>query len=244
MIRRLRPYAIALCLGASAPTFGIDLLQQGKDLLNSVSGSGAQGLDVAEIAAGLRDALKVGTGNVVSQLGRTDGFNSDPAIRIPLPESLGTVQSALGKVGMSGMLDDLELRLNRAAEAATPKAKALFMDAISEMTLEDARKIYDGPDDAATRYFQSKMSDPLALEMRPIVTDSLSDVGAIKSYDAAIGQYEKLPFVPDAKANLSDHVVDKGMDGIFYYLAKEEAAIRQNPAKRTTELLRKVFGGS
>ena len=134
------------------------------------------------------------------------------------------------------------LRLNRAAETATPKAKKLFWDAISQMTLDDVNRIYEGPDDAATRYFQGKMSDPLAKEMGPVVNESLSEVGAIKSYDNVMGRYEQIPFVPDVKANISDYVVEKGMDGIFHYLAKEEAAIRNNPVKRTTELLQKVFG--
>jgi hypothetical protein len=145
---------------------------------------------------------------------------------------------------MDSMLDDLELKLNRAAEIATPKAKILFWDAIGQMTLEDVRAIYQGPDDAATRYFEAKMSEPLAAEMQPIVSDSLAEVDAIALYDQAISRYQSLPMVPDAKADLTDYVVAEGMDGIFYYLAREEAAIRSNPAKRTTELLEKVFGAS
>lgn len=195
-----------------------------------------------EIAAGLKEALSVGTDRVVSQLGAVNGFNSDPSVHIPLPDSLQTVQSTLNKVGMSGMMDDLELRLNRAAEAATPKAKKLFLASIRDMTLEDVRQIYEGPDDAATRYFQARMSQPLAQEMMPIVDESLSQVGAIKAYDDVMGRYEAIPFVPDVKADLTGYVVDQGMQGIFYYLAKEEAAIRRDPLKRTTELLEKVFG--
>ncbi|MDP2105001.1 MAG: DUF4197 domain-containing protein, partial [Desulfobulbaceae bacterium] len=140
------------------------------------------------------------------------------------------------------MLDDLEVKLNRAAETATPQAKQLFWQAIEAMTLDDVMSIYNGPADAATRYFQGKMSKPLAEEMRPVVSESLDQVGAIQSYDAAIGQYRNLPLVPDVKTDLTGYVVEKGMEGIFYYLAKEEAAIRQNPAKRTTELLQQVFG--
>ena len=136
----------------------------------------------------------------------------------------------------------LELKLNRAAEAAAPKARKLFADAISEMSIDDAREIYDGPKDAATRYFQSKMSKPLAAEMTPVVSQSLAEVGAVKSYDNVMGQYRKIPMVPDAKANLTSYVVEKGMDGIFLYLGKEEAAIRDNPVKRSTALLQKVFG--
>jgi hypothetical protein len=132
--------------------------------------------------------------------------------------------------------------LNRAAEAAAPEAKELFWQAISEMTLDDVRRIYDGPDDAATRYFQDKMTPPLAKRMEPVVDRSLADVGAIQSYDNMMGQYESVPFVPDVKADLISYVVEKAMDGLFYYVAKEEAAIRNNPAARTTEILRRVFG--
>jgi hypothetical protein len=147
----------------------------------------------------------------------------------------------LGKFGMSALVDDVELKLNRAAEAAVPKAKKLFGHAISEMSIEDAKKILDGPKDSATRYFQSKMSAPLARDMKPIVDSQLSQVGAIQAYDKMIGQYKSIPFVPDAKANLTQHVLDKAIAGVFLYLGREEAAIRENPAKRTTELLKKVF---
>ena len=152
------------------------------------------------------------------------------------------VRKALKPFGMSGQLDDLELRLNRAAEVATPKARRIFVDAITSMTLDDARKIYDGPDDAATRYFQRRMTGPLRREMRPVISDSLSKVGAIRHYDAIMSEYRQFPFVPDVKADLVNHVLKLGLDGIFHYVAVEEAAIRNNPAKRSTELLRKVFG--
>jgi hypothetical protein len=155
---------------------------------------------------------------------------------------LNNVKFLLGKVGMSSMLDDLELKLNRAAEVATPKAKELFAQAISEMTFEDVMNIYNGPDDAATRYFQEKMTPPLAREMQPVVDQSLAEVGAVQAYENVMGEYRAIPFVPDVKADLRTYVVEKGMDGIFHYIALEEAAIRQNPAKRTTELLQRVFG--
>lgn len=222
-----------------------DWLQKGKSLLGDfgTTSSAEKPLTTGEIGAGLKEALRVGTETVVAQLGRTDGFNIDPAIHIPLPESLKSVQSTLKRLGMSSLLDDLELRLNRAAEVATPKAKALFWQAISDMTLDDVRGIYEGPKDAATRYFQGKMSRPLAVEMQPVVDESLAQVGAIQSYEKMMGQYRSLPFVPDVKADLTTYVVQKGMDGIFYYVAREEAAIRQDPAKRATELLQRVFGG-
>ena len=203
--------------------------------------SSATNLTDSEITSGLKEALRISSDLVVDQLGAKDGFNADPNIHIPLPDSLGKVQSTLDKVGMSGLLDDLETRLNRAAEIATPKAKELFLDSISAMTLDDARNILNGPNDAATRYFQSKMTPDLVKEFTPIVDESISEAGAIKSYDNAVGEYKKIPLVPDVKADLSSYVVEKGMDGIFHYLAVEEAKIRTDPVARTTDLLKKVF---
>ncbi|MEM7403882.1 MAG: DUF4197 domain-containing protein [Pseudomonadota bacterium] len=245
--RRVLLVALALALSPVAmPAVAQNLLQQGSDLLKGLTGGGGIGTASAladdDIIAGLKEALKVGTGSVTGQLGAQDGFNGDPAIRIPLPDSLKSVRKALKPFGMDGLLTDLETRLNRAAEDATPRAKQVFWDAIAAMTLDDARRIYDGPDDAATRYFQSKMSNPLASAWRPVVDRSLADVGAVQAYDNALGEYAKLPFVPDAKADLTEYVIEKGLSGVFHYLAKEEAAIRNNPVKRSTELLQRVFG--
>jgi hypothetical protein len=217
------------------------LLQQGLGMVSSGGSSSSGSLSQGEMGDGLKEALRVGTGTVVSQLGKSDGFNADKAIHIPLPGQLATVQKALKAAGYSSLVDDLELKLNRAAEQATPKAKALFVDAIAAMTIQDAAKILNGPDDSATQYFRKAMGPGLAKEMEPIVDATLAEAGAVQAYDAMMGQYKTLPFMPDAKADLTDYVVDKGLDGIFYYVAREEAAIRNNPAKRTTDLLKKVF---
>ena len=217
--------------------------EKGASLLRSFGESSKQtGISVEEIGAGLKEALRVSSENVVEQLGRVDGFNKDSAIHIPLPKQLDTVKSVLAKVGMSGLLDDLELKLNRAAELATPKAKKLFGEAITGMSFDDVKKIYSGPEDAATQYFRSKMSSSLSAEMQPIVKESLAEVGVARAYDNVMKQYRSIPFVPEVKADLSDYVLEKGVDGIFHYMAIEEAAIRRDPAKRTTELLKLVFG--
>ena len=199
-------------------------------------------LSEGDIIAGLKEALQVSSERVVSQLGATDGFMADPEIHIPLPGYLEKVRTGLNAIGQSALMDDLELKLNRAAEQATPQAKELFLTSIKEMSFDEARNIYEGPDDAATQYFKGKMSDPLKEAMSPIVSQSMSDVGAVQAYDAVIGQYKQLPFVPDVQGDLTQHVVGKGLDGIFYYIAKEEAAIRKDPVKRTTEILQQVFG--
>jgi len=232
---------LALLLNGSSMA-AFDWLQKGRQLLGGETGTQSQTLSSQEIGAGLKEALRVGAERVVGQVGALDGFNADPKIHIPLPDSLAKARSMLAAIGYGAMFDDLELKLNRAAEAAAPEAKALFLNAIEEMTLEDVQAIYNGPEDAATQYFRGKMNTPLSEKMQPIVDRSLAEVGAIQSYDAALGKYKSLPFVPDVKADLSSYVIDRGLDGIFFYLAEEEAAIRQNPARRTTELLQKVFG--
>jgi hypothetical protein len=199
--------------------------------------AGREALTRDDISAGLKDALRVGAEAVVDQLGKQDGFNLDPAVHIELPHSLDKVRSALDKVGMSSVFDDLELGLNRAAEVAVPKSRELLLQAVSDLTLEDVMEIYKGPDDAATQYFRSRMSEPLAEEMRPIVVESLGEVGATDLYDKAIDSYNS------QESDLSSYVLDKGIDGIFHYLAQEEAAIRHDPVKRSTEILKKVFRG-
>lgn len=195
-----------------------------------------------DIARGLKEALRVGSDRVVSTLGKLDGFNKSPDVHIPLPQSLQTVKKVLDTVGAGAMTDDLELRLNRAAESAVPKAKRLFGESIAAMTFDDARAIYNGPKDSATQYFRGKMSAPLVADMRPIVDAELARVGAIQSYDRMIGQYRAMPFVPDVKSDLTEYVLGRAVDGVFLYLGREEAAIRENPAKRTTDLLKRVFG--
>ena len=238
----IRPvFILLLCISAPAAA-DTDWWQTGQDLLNGfLDSKTANELSLDDIGAGLKEALRVGTQSVVKQLGKTNGYNNDPAVHIPLPESLIRVKSALDKVGMASLLNDLELRLNRSAEAATPRAKKIFWGTISRMTIDDVKAIYNGPDDAATRYLQAKMTAPLKEEMRPVIYDSMAQVGAIRSYDNVMAKYRAIPFVPDVKADLTDHVLEKALDGIFHYLAIEEAAIRKDPAKRTTELLKKVF---
>ncbi len=134
--------ALLIAPGAGAESW----LKKGAEVLKGLGGGGGGGgLGLDEITRGLKEALAVGTGRVVKNLGRKDGFNADPAIHIPLPKSMRKVRKALKPFGMAGQLDDLEVRLNRAAEVATPKARRIFVDAITSMTLDDARKIYDGP---------------------------------------------------------------------------------------------------
>ena len=240
----------ALFFVAGTVVAGSSWMDQGKSLLKQVqggsgsstdSGSAVSGLSLDEISGGLKEALEKGADAVVQQLGATDGYNGDTKVHIPLPDNLSRVKSLLEKAGLGSYTEEVELKINRAAEAAVPKAKDLFVTAITEMKMEDVQSILDGPDDAATTYFRDKMSSGLVEEMSPVIEDSLASVGAVKAYDDMMGKYKSIPLVPDVKGDLTEYTAEKAVDGIFYYIAEEEKAIRENPAERTTDLLKKVF---
>jgi len=243
MTRRLLPVVVLTggllgCAG-SGPT--LDDLQSVAQ--TALAGGGASGaLSAGDITKGLKEALNKGTTTVVSQLGAAGGFSNDPTIRIPLPRSLQKVRDFASQVGLAGRFDDLENRLNQAAEAATPKARSLFLGAVRDMSVSDARGILQGPDNAATEYFRTTTGDSLKASMRPLIDNALSQVGAVNSFNSLLSRYRRIPGAPAVDADLSGHVVDEASDGIFYYIAEEEKAIRTNPVKRTTEILQRVFG--
>ena len=245
--------ACAVLLPATALAQG-SLMDVGKGLLQQqiqqqmapAGGGGDAGtrgaaLSSGDIASGLKDALRQGASAVTSRLGRADGFNADPNVHIPLPDTLRTVQSGLKMAGMSGLTDELELKLNRAAEAATPQARKIFTDALERMSVDDARGILNGPSDSATQYFKRTMTPDLKTALRPVIDRTVGEAGAVQSYEALAGSAKGLPLVGDGRSLLTDHVLDYALAGIFRYLADEEAAIRSDPAKRGTDLLRKVF---
>lgn len=213
-------------------------------VLQGVLGGSGGALGQSEIAAGLKEALKVGTDRVVDNLGAVDGFNADPKVHIPLPKVLAQAQSSLRLIGAAGLADDLELRINRAAEQATPVAKDIFWQAITSLTFEDVNAIFRGSNDAATQYLDRTTRGSLNDAMRPIVDNALADAGAVAAYDDIIARAQVAPFLPDLKTNLTNHVLGLAMDGMFTYLATEEAAIREDPLKRSTALLKRVFGGT
>jgi hypothetical protein len=221
---------------------GDEVVKKAIDTGLGKSGLSIDDLSLEDISKAFKQALTIGSEKVVARLGQVDGFNTDPSAHISLPKNLVKVKEVLKKIGLSGYVDDLELKLNRAAEAATPVAKQLFIDSINTMSFEDVKRIYEGPEDSATRFFETKMRPTLSLKMRPIIDSSLTEVGAIQAYDHMLKKYDDLPFLPDIKADLSKHVMDKGMTAIFHYIALEEAAIRSDPVKQTSELLTKVFG--
>lgn len=235
---------LAFAIGLTGCSSSNSVLKGIEEVAGQVLSESGGGLSTDDIARGLKQALSVGSQNVVGQLGQVNGFNNDPVAHIPLPRGLEKVRDVARKVGLSGQLDGLETRLNQAAELATPKAKALFLSAINRMTIDDAVGILRGPDNAATEYFRGVMGGDLAAAMRPIIDDSLSQVGAVRSFNSLLASYRKIPLAPPIEADLTNHVLEQGIDGIFYYIATEEKAIRDDPLKRTTDLLQRVFGAS
>lgn len=218
------------------------------DILGAVLGGtgGTGGLTAAEAAAGIRAALNEGTGSAIAQVARTGGYLNDPQIRIPLPPRLADVQTSLARYGLSGILDDLQTQLNRGAEAAAPQARSIFLDAIRTMTITDALGIVRGGPTSATDYFRGRTMPQLVSLFGPPMTRALEQAGAIDTFDRLVARLSAVPLAPqlgaDAKQDLIDHGVEEGLDGLFYYVAREEAAIRRDPAERTSEILRRVFG--
>lgn len=200
------------------------------------------GPDESQVAGGLKEALTIGTGNAVSLVSVTDGFFANQAIRILIPDKIQKVADVLGKVGYQEQVDEFVLSMNRAAEKAAPQAKSIFVDSIKEMTIEDAKKILNGGDTAATEFFKGKTEGKLSEVFKPIVSSSMNDVGATRSYKEMMGTYTALPFMKEESLDLDQYVTNKSLDGLFYMVGEEEKKIRTDPAARVTDLLKTVFG--
>ncbi len=215
------------------------------NLLKGVAGSGSEassGLTENQMIDGLREALEVGSNRAVDMVSQSDGYYGNPEIKIPLPKSLQSVEKVLRATGYGSTLDAFDLSMNRAAETAAPEAKSLFLDAIGKMTFADAQKIINGRDDEATIYFKDKTSARLETLFKPIVQDSMAQVGVTQSYQDLQKQIETIPFAGETALDLDQYVTENAIDGLFKMLAEEEAMIRTDPAARTTDLLKTVFG--
>jgi hypothetical protein len=213
-------------------------------ILNGVLNSGA--LSQGDAAAGIKAALNNGIGAAISTVGRDGGFLNNGRIRIPLPQRLQDVQNILQPIGAGGLLNELQTQLNHGAEKAAPVAKDIFIEAVSDLTIQDAIGIVRGPDNAATQYLQGKTTDRLTTLFTPIMNTALQQTGALQLVDQVSSRLDSVPFAAglgaNAKSDLIRHGVNYGLDGIFTYIGDEEKAIRENPAKRTSEILRRVFG--
>lgn len=204
--------------------------------------AGLDGISTADSNNALRQALSQGAVAAVTGLGRTDGFFGNPKVKIPLPENLQKAEKLMRKLGAGKYADELILTMNRAAEAAVPEAKDLLLDAVRQMTLQDAKAILTGGDDSVTRYFKQKTSAPLTEKFLPIVRQATGKVELAKKYNRYAKQGAKLGLIDEKDASLEGYVTEKALDGLFLMIGEEERAIRQNPLGQASSLLQKVFG--
>jgi RNA binding exosome subunit len=212
------------------------------DLMKGFGSAQKEGPDENTTASGLKEALSVSTENAVNNVSRTDGYFGNQAIKILMPDNIQKVGNVLRKVGYQKEVDEFVLSMNRAAEKAAPKAASFFVDAIKEMTFEDARKILGGGDTAATEFFRQKTHDKLYGAFKPVISSSMDEVGCTRSYKDMMGKYESIPFMEKQSLDLDHYVTSKALDGLFFVVGEEEKKIRTDPAARTTDLLKTVFG--
>ena len=194
-----------------------------------------------DIAGGLKEALNNGITKQVSKLTVTDGFFKNEMVKILLPEELQKVDKALRNVGMSKLADEGLKVINRAAEDAVKEATPIFVDAVKNMSFNDAKNILMGNENAATTYLQNSTSTALYSKFNPVIKSSFNKVGADKVWSQIITKYNSLPLVKKVNPDLTDYTTNKAMEGVFKMIAVEEKSIRTNLASRTSDLLKKVF---
>ena len=221
---------------------GCDTAQQVLNSLpNSTTNSG--GLTTQQIVAGLKEALTVGTQNSTSQLSALDGFFKNAAIKILMPPEAQKVVSTLQSVGLGSVVDKAVLSMNRAAEDAAKSATPIFVNAIKQMSITDAIGILKGGNQAATNYFKSKTTSALMTAFKPAVSKALQQTDATKYWNDVFTVYNQFS-TNKVNTDLTAYVTGKAIDGIFYQVGQEEIKIRQDPAARVTDILKKVFGSS
>ncbi|MCG6877065.1 MAG: DUF4197 domain-containing protein [Betaproteobacteria bacterium] len=200
------------------------------------------GLSNQEAVRGLKEALVLGADKAVSQLGTADGFLGNAKVRIPLPDSLRQAESVMRMVGMGAQADELITSMNRAAEMAVNEAKPLLVDAVKRMSVQDAKGILTGGDDAATQYFRRTTSDALTQRFLPIVKQMTARVNLAQLYNQYAGQAAAFGVIDPKDANIDNYVTRKALDGLFLVIAEQERAIRKDPVGAASNIVQKVFG--
>lgn len=241
-------FAVGFTLAAGAYDFGA-LQDKLKGALNKNSGtsqSSAQSavdkLTPAEVNGGLKEALSKGAEAAVAQLGKENGFWSDPKLRIPLPDNLKKVSKLMKTLGMGKQVDALELGMNRAAEAAVPEAKTLLVDAVKGMTLDDAKGILTGGETSATDFFRKKTESQLTEKFLPIVKSTTDKVGLAQTYNTYAGTAARFGAIKSDQANIENYVTKQGLDRLYKVIGEQEKAFRANPLQSGSALIQKVFG--
>ena len=211
-----------------------------KDFQNVVAPE--EELTTEHVINGLKEALSQGVSTGSDQASQMDGYLKNSLIKIAFPPDAAKVESRLRQIGLGKEVDKFIVSLNRAAELAAVEAKPIFLDAIRSMTIEDAWAILRGDQHSATRYLKNTTSSQLKEKFQPIIRESLEQVHATRYYDDLVTTYNRIPLVKKVNPDLDEYATEQAIDGLFKLIAKEEANIRENPAARTTDLLRRVFG--
>ncbi len=245
----MRPNTLIALALAAAVCFTGDISNARADgwkdrLKDSLGSSRSSRLSESEASGGLKEALAQGVHRAVTQLGRTDGFYGDSAVRIRIPGQLGKIADTARKLGAGRKVDEFELAMNRAAEKAVPVAADVFADAVRQMTVRDAIDIVRGEPDAGTRFFRRVTEERLRAQFLPIVEDATHKAGVTQRYKAMVGRNAGLlqALGGSESVDLDQYVTQAALDGLFKVVADQERAIREDPAQRSSELLRKVFG--
>lgn len=204
----------------------------------------ANGVSQNEAAGGIKEALAQGVKRAITQLGRKDGFQGDPLVRILVPEKVRGLTDTARRLGAGRKVDEFELSMNRAAEQAIPVAADIFSDAVRQMTVQDALNIVRGADDAGTQYFRRVTENSLRVKFQPIVARATAQTGVTQRYKSIVGKNQNVTQLLGGgqSLDLDSYVTTKAMDGLYFYVAQQEKEIRRDPLKRTTALLKKVFG--
>lgn len=243
-MHRRSAIVFAACFGSAAsaqvPKLDDLMKEAGKLTKSPTTPSGAP--DDKTNAAGIKEALAVGTERAVASLAKVDGYFGNAAVKILMPQNMQKMADVARMAGFQKQVDDFVLSMNRAAEAAAPLASRYFGDAIRAMSLDDVRGILSGGDTAATDYFRRKTGDKLYAAFKPVVSQKVNEVGVTRAYKDMIGRYESVPLMGKQSLDIDDYVTNKSLDGLFRTVGEEEKKIRTNPAARTTELLKTVFG--
>lgn len=201
-----------------------------------------EGISNTEASSGLKQALADGSAAAVAQLGVQNGFLNNPKVKIPLPPALQRVESALRFAGMKRQADDLVVGMNRAAEAAVPEAKALLVDSVKRMSVQDAKGILSGGDTAATDYFRRTTESQLLKRFLPIVKKTTDQVGLSEQYNSLAGQGVQLGLIRQDQSTIEGYVARKALDGLYLMIAEQEKSFRQNPLGASSDIVKRVFG--
>ena len=230
---------LSLVLGACTSA---QISQTLSEVNKAVNSPAEQPLTEQEVGGGLKEALINGISKGADLVSVTDGYFKNPQIKIPFPPDVQKVENKLRQLGFGNKVDEFVMTLNRGAEEAAKEAKPIFINAIKQMTIQDAWGLLKGEQDAATQFLKRTTTPQLKEKFSPVVQSALDKVNATRYYADVINTYNKIPFIDKVNPDLNAYATDKAIEGLFVMVAKEEKNIRENPVARTTDLLKRVFG--